>query len=103
MGLDVLLQGLELPGAFGLRGQALRFGLRTCAGVAEVPLMCGLRRISARCLPCGLDGGDGKVRAAVAQRPPQPGTARMGTDEDQQAHAEPQGDGRHCRPPPAAR
>jgi hypothetical protein len=27
----------------------------------------------------------------------------MGTGEDQQAHAEPQGDGRHCRPPPAAR
>ncbi|MCU1126093.1 hypothetical protein JAK51_07640 [Stenotrophomonas maltophilia] len=47
MGLDVLLQGVELPGALGLRGQALRFGPSTGAGVGEVLLMGGLHRVSA--------------------------------------------------------
>ncbi|WP_176510661.1 hypothetical protein [Stenotrophomonas sp. CC120223-11] len=65
MGLDVLLQGVELPGALGLRGQALRFGPSTGAGVGEVLLMGGLRRISARCLLCGLGAGNGEVCAAV--------------------------------------
>ncbi|ELC7322616.1 MULTISPECIES: hypothetical protein [Stenotrophomonas] len=47
MGLDVLLQGIELLGALGLRGQALRFGPSTGAGVGEVLLMGGLHRVSA--------------------------------------------------------
>ncbi|TDV29705.1 hypothetical protein N440_0503 [Stenotrophomonas sp. CC22-02] len=103
MGVDIPLQGVELLGASGLRGQALRFGPRAGPGIGEVLLMCGLRRISAGCLLCGLGAGNGEVRAAVPQGPSQPGAAGMTADEQQQADAQPQREWRHARAPPAAR
>ncbi len=103
MGVDVLLQSIELPGTRGLQGQALCFSLCTGLCVGVVLLARDERGVGAFGQLLDLYAGGGEIRAAITQLPAQPGTARVAGNQAQQHDAQPQRYRNHCTSPPAAR